>query len=164
MWKEYFDAHFLPEGHTLRERLTISTLYYLVAGFFNAFPLPQTEPGARQTLRYMGDLATNGFSVLIFPEGSRTERGEINSFQPGVGLIASKLHLPVVPVRIEGVDRVLHHTWHWPQRGNVRVTFGAPLALEGDDYAALARRVQAAVVALQPSRVETSRRAPDAAA
>ena len=89
MWKEYFDAHFLPERHTLRERLTTSTIYYLVTCFFNAFPLPQTEPGARQTLRYMGDLATNGFSILIFPEGSRTERGEINPFQPGIGLEAA---------------------------------------------------------------------------
>jgi long-chain acyl-CoA synthetase len=148
MWKEYFDAHFLPEGHTLRERLKMSTLYYLVAGFFNAFPLPQTEPGARQTLRYMGELVTNGFSILIFPEGSRTERGEINPFQPGIGLIASKLHLPVVPLRLEGVDRVLHHTGHWPRHGAVRVTFGAPLMFEGDDYPALTRRVQEAVVSL----------------
>lgn len=164
MWKEYFDAHFLPKRHTFRERLTTSTIYYLVTCFFNAFPLPQTEPKARQTLRYMGDLATNGFSILIFPEGSRTERGEINAFQPGVGLVASKLRLPVVPVRLEGVERVLHHSWHWPRRGNVRVTFGAPLVLEGDDYVALTRRVQEAVVALQPLPVETLRRAPDAAA
>jgi long-chain acyl-CoA synthetase len=162
MWKEYFDAHFLPEGHTRRDRLTTSTLYYLVAGFFNAFPLPQTEPGARQTLRYMGELATSGFSILIFPEGSRTERGEINQFQPGIGLIASKLHLPVVPVRLEGVNLVLHQTWRWPRRGDVRVTFGTPLTLEGDDYTALTRRVQDAVVSLQPVRVE--RRRPDAAA
>jgi 1-acyl-sn-glycerol-3-phosphate acyltransferase len=164
MWKEYFDAHFLPDRHTRRERLTMSTLYYLVTCFFNAFPLPQTEPGTGQTLRYMGDLATNGMSILIFPEGSRTERGEIKPFQPGVGLIASKLHLPVVPVRLEGVEQVLHHTWHWPRRGSVRVTFGAPLVLQGGDYVALARRVQEAVVALQPLSVQTSLRAPDAAA
>jgi long-chain acyl-CoA synthetase len=164
MWKEYFDAHFLPEGRRLRDRLTMTTLYYLVAGFFNAFPLPQTEPGARQTLRYMGELVTDGFSILIFPEGSRTERGEISLFQPGIGLIASKLHLPVVPLRLEGVDRVLHHTWHWPQCGPVRVMFGAPLMLEGDDYAALTRRVQEAVVALPPVPGATARRAPDAAA
>ncbi len=164
MWKEYFDAYFLPERHTVRERLTTSTLYYLVTCFFNAFPLPQTEPGTRHALRYMGDLATNGVSILIFPEGSRTERGEINPFQPGIGLIASRLHLPVVPVRLEGVERVLHHTWRWPRRGNVRVTFGAPLVLEGDDYVRLARRVQEAVVALQPLPFDRPRRASDAAA
>src|SRR5581483_7723230 len=152
MWKEFFDAHFRPAGRTRRERLTTSLLYYLVAAFFNAFPLPQTEPGARDTLRYMGELATDGCSILIFPEGTRTERGEIGRFQPGVGLIASKLHLPVVPVRLEGVDRVLHHTWRWPRFGRVRVSFGAPMALEGEDYQALARRVEDAVVALDAVR------------
>ena len=40
---------------------------------FNAFPLPQREAGARQTLRYVGDLLEAGYSVLIFPEGRRSE-------------------------------------------------------------------------------------------
>jgi hypothetical protein len=66
-------------------------------------------------------------------------------FQPGIGLIASKLHLPVVPVRLEGVERVLHRTWHWPRPGPVRVTFGTPLRLEGGDYAALAGQIEQAV-------------------
>ena len=163
MWKEYFDAYFVSERHSIPDRLTTSTIYYLVTCFFNAFPLPQTEPGTRQTLRYMGDLVSNGSSILIFPEGSRTERGEINPFQPGIGLVASKLHLPVVPVRLEGVERVLHHSWRWPRRGRVRVTFGTPLMLEGDDYAAVARRVEDAVIALQPAQVEKRLRAPDTA-
>ena len=164
MAKEYFDAHFFPEHHTVRARLTTRAIYYLVTFFFNAFPLPQKEPGARRTLRYMGELVTEGFSILIFPEGHRTERGEIDVFQPGVGILGSKLRLPVVPIRLEGVERVLHHTWRWPRRGNVRVSIGAPLVLEGDDYVALARRVREAVVALQPSPVEPALRAPDAAA
>lgn len=83
---------------------------------------------------------------------------------PGVGILGSKLRLPVVPLRLEGVERVLHHTWHWPRRGQVRVTFGAPLVLDGDDYVALARRVEDAVTALQPPRMEPPLRAPDAAA
>ena len=35
---------------------TNSLNYYLAALFFNAFPLPQREAGARQTLRYIGEL------------------------------------------------------------------------------------------------------------
>jgi long-chain acyl-CoA synthetase len=149
-WKEYFDAHFFPERHTVLERLPNSAAYYLIALFFNAFPLPVTEPGMRQTLRYIGELASEGVSILIFPEGERTERGEIKLFQPGVGLMASKLQLPVIPIRLEGVDRVLHRTWNWPRRGTVSVAFGAPITLIGDDYAALARQVESAVVALRP--------------
>ena len=163
MWKEYFEAHFFPARHAVGDRLTNSSLYYLLALFFNAFPLPQKEPGARQTLRYMGELVTDGFSILIFPEGQRTERGEIKAFQPGVGLLGARLRLPVIPVRLEGVDRVLHHTWHWPRRGDVRVTFGAPLVLEGDDYAGLARQVHDGVIALGPQPVDADHSAPDTA-
>jgi hypothetical protein len=67
-------------------------------------------------------------------------------------------------VRLEGVERVLHHTWRWPRLGRVRVRFGAPLVLEGDDYVSLARHVQDAVVALEPAAVNTPWRAPGAAA
>jgi long-chain acyl-CoA synthetase len=151
MWKEYFEAHFAPRKHSLRERWLRSTLYYLVALFFNAFPLPVAEPGARETIRYIGDLVSDRWSILIFPEGQRTEHGEIGTFQAGVGILGSRLRVPVVPVRLEGVDRVLHHTWRWPRRGDVTVAFGAPITMQGDDYAALARRVRDAVVALRPS-------------
>jgi long-chain acyl-CoA synthetase len=139
MRKEFFEQHFHGSG------LTNSLNYYLSALFFNAFPIPQREPGALTTLRYMGDLATEKWCVLIFPEGRMTKQGEIAPFQPGVGMIASKLHLPVVPVRIEGLDRVLHSTWKMARMGRVRVAFGPPLHLAGDDYLALARQVEDAV-------------------
>jgi long-chain acyl-CoA synthetase len=152
MAKEYFDAHFFPQRHSLIERMASSTSYYLAVLFFNAFPLPRTEPGARETLRYMGELVSDGCSIVIFPEGHRTERGEISPFRPGVAMIGTKLRLPVVPVRLAGVERVLHKTWYWPRRGTVSVSFGAPLLLDGENYSALARQIEQAVVALQPSQ------------
>jgi long-chain acyl-CoA synthetase len=125
--------------------LTNSLNYYLAALFFNAFPLPQREAGTRQTLRYIGDVLESGYSVLIFPEGRRTENGEIGHFQPGVGMIAARLEVPVVPVRLEGLDQILHHTWKFPRRGRGRVLFGAPMLLTGNDYAANAAEVELAV-------------------
>jgi long-chain acyl-CoA synthetase len=145
MAKEFFKPHFYPEQHSRRAWATNSLNYYLAAMFFNAFPLPQREAGTRQTLRYIGELNADGFSVLIFPEGKRTEHGEINRFQAGIGMIGSRLGVPVVPVRLVGLDRVLHHTWKWPARGEVSVKFGRPLHLTGDDYGALARQVEDAV-------------------
>jgi long-chain acyl-CoA synthetase len=145
MAKEFFSAHFHPERFGWRARLANSLNYYLASLFFNAFPLPQRETGTRQTLRYIGMLFEDGFSVLIFPEGKRTDTGEINRFQAGVGMIASKLDVPVVPVRLEGLDRILHHSWKFPGRGRARVAFGRPMSLTGSDYAALARRVEEAV-------------------
>ncbi len=145
MAKEFFRAHFYPAQYGRRAWLTNSLNYYLASLFFNAFPLPQREAGTRQTLRYIGEMLSAGWSVLIFPEGHRTEHGEIDRFMPGVGMIASRLAVPVVPVRLEGLDKVLHHSWRFPAIGKARVTFGAPLRLEGNDYAALSHRIEDAV-------------------
>ncbi|HTS76671.1 MAG TPA: AMP-binding protein [Bryobacteraceae bacterium] len=148
MSKEFFDKHFFPERYSRREYFTNSLNYYLATFFFNTFPLPQHHAGAGQTIRYMGELIEQGWSILIFPEGDRTWHGEILPFQPGVGMIASRLETPVVPVRIVGVDKVLHRTAWWPRMRRVEVKFGAPIALSGENFAELASRVEAAVRAL----------------
>ena len=146
--KEFFKAHFFPQEHTWREWFTNSLNYYLATLYFNGFPLPQREVGARQTLKYIGELAGEGWSVLIFPEGVRSTTGDIREFRGGVGMIASRLELPVVPVRIDGVDRVLPTGSQVMRPARVRVAFGAPLRLRGEDYAALAHEVENKVRAL----------------
>ena len=64
-------------------------------------------------------------------------------------MIASRLGVPVVPVRIDGLDKVLHHTWKMakpgPGPGGVR---RAAASCIGDDYEALAKQVEEAVRAL----------------
>ncbi len=149
--KEFFHAHFFPRQHTRLQWFTNSLNYYLASLFFNTFPIPQREAGARETLRYMGELTDERWSILIFPEGNRTEAGEIAPFQPGVGMIASRLGLPVIPIRLTGLERVLHTRAKFPRRGPVTVRFGAPLLLDGEDYAAMAKEVEAAVRALAQS-------------
>jgi len=145
VWKEYFDAHFHPERHSVRERWTNRVLYFLITVLFNGFPIPQTETGARESIRYMGELADEGWSILIFPEGERSVTGQIGRFLPGVGMIASRLHLSVVPIRLRGAGRLLPPGGARPHRGPVEVRIGAPIQLEGESYAALARRVEDAI-------------------
>jgi long-chain acyl-CoA synthetase len=148
MAKEFFKAHFYPEQFSRSAYIKNSANYYLASLFFNAFPLPQRETGTRQTLRYIGELVSAGISILIYPEGRRTEGGDISRFQPGVAMIAARLGVPVVPVRLRGLDRILHPSWRFPRRGRAEVTFGPPISLKGNDYAALAAEVEAAVRAL----------------
>jgi long-chain acyl-CoA synthetase len=148
MAKEFFKAHFFPTEYGRSAWATNSLNYYLAALFFNAFPLPQREAGARQTLRYMGELITDGWSVLIFPEGKRSDTGEIGRFRPGIGMIGSRLEVPVVPVRLTGLDHVLHHDARMATPGPARVAFGPPIRLTGDDFVGLAKLVEDGVRAL----------------
>jgi long-chain acyl-CoA synthetase len=145
MAKEFFTAHFFPERYGRKAWLTNSLNYYLSALFFNAFPLPQREAGTRQTLRYIGALFGEGYSLLIFPEGKRSQDGQVLRFQGGIGMIGARLDVPVVPVGISGLDKVLHSTWRMAKPGPGRIRFGPPLRLQGDDYAALAKQVEDAV-------------------
>ena len=148
MGKEMFAAHFFPAQHGRLSWFTNSLNYYLAVLMFNAFPLPQREAGARQTLRYIGELLADEQSLLIFPEGRRSETGAIDVFRPGIGMIASKLGASVVPVRVDGLQHVMGVGYHMARPGRVRVAFGAPLRLVGEDYEALAKTVEAAVKAL----------------
>jgi long-chain acyl-CoA synthetase len=72
-------------------------------------------------------------------------------------MMAARLRLPVIPVRLEGLDRVMHQTWWWPRRGVVRVIFGPPLQLKGEDYVSLSKCVEQAVVALLPQPATAQR-------
>jgi long-chain acyl-CoA synthetase len=145
MAKEFFKAHFFPAGYTWRERFTNGLNYYLAAFYFNAFPLPQREAGARQTLQYIGELTGERWSILIFPEGLRSSTGDIKPFRGGIGMIGSRLDIPIVPVRIDDVDKLLPVGAQFIRPGRVRVAFGQPLRLQGSDYADLASQVERAV-------------------
>lgn len=142
MRKEFFDAHFHPERFPWYNVLTSKLNFYLSCHVFNAVPIPQRETGARQSLRYLGEIASEGQCPLFFPEGKHSYDESIGRFLPGVAMIAARLGLPVVPIRIRGSNRVLHPAWSFPRPGFVRVRIGKPVRLEGEDYAASAARLE----------------------
>jgi 1-acyl-sn-glycerol-3-phosphate acyltransferase len=75
----------------------------------------------------------------------RSPTGQMKPFRGGIGMIASRLDIPIVPIRIDDVDALMPMGSTFVKPGRVRVTFGAPLRLRGEDYAALAAQVEAAV-------------------
>ena len=91
---------------------------------------------------------SDGWSLLIFPEGQREPGEAMSPFMPGVGLLASRLSLPVVPVRIRGADKVLPPGEVIPHPGKTEVHFGQMLMAEGDDPETMTDRVEEAVNAL----------------
>jgi 1-acyl-sn-glycerol-3-phosphate acyltransferase len=71
-----------------------------------------------------------GRAILIFPEGARTEDGEMHDFKRGAALLVKRAKCPVQPVAIDGAYDV------WPPhrgvprlfRRKVRVIYGVPIA------------------------------------
>ncbi len=145
MSKEFFDPHFHPERHTRRARLTNSLNYYLSTGLFNAFPLPQRETGTRHALRYAGELVGTGNSLMIFPEGKRMSGDDVGLFQPGVAMIAERLGVPVIPVRLRGLDAVLGIGQTMARPGRVLVRFGPQVRPQGGDHRDMAAKLEKTV-------------------
>jgi long-chain acyl-CoA synthetase len=65
--------------------------------------------------------------LLVFPEGTRSESGQLQPFKTGVGLLAYELDVPVVPLHIAGTQQALPRGTHKPERHPLRLLFGEAL-------------------------------------
>ncbi len=98
---------------------------------------------------FAGALADNGFSVVIFPEGRRTETGEMAPFRSGIGLLATHLNLPVIPMRIDGLFPLKIAKKHYARSGTVQVRIGEPVRFAAtDDPEEIAKELQKIVAGL----------------
>ncbi|MDZ4183694.1 MAG: AMP-binding protein [Desulfuromonadales bacterium] len=143
-WEEFFFKNYRNLAGKLWKRLTYE--YSSVAA--NVFPLPQSG-SIRPSLQYMGKLADHRCNILIFPEGERTQNGQLLPLQPGLGIIVQELGIAVVPVRIDGLDKVLPRGARWPKPGKVIVTFGAPLDFQNEEPPGIVARSRQALLNLE---------------
>jgi long-chain acyl-CoA synthetase len=107
------------------ERLTERLRYPLVLTFFNVFPLPK-ESGFLRSFSFIGDLVDRRWSVLVFPEGLTTQDGKLAPFRSGIGLLAARLNIPVVPMRLDGLFELRQKDRSIARPGHVKVTIGPP--------------------------------------
>jgi long-chain acyl-CoA synthetase len=121
---------------------------WFMAAWLGAFAFNRTGRGADSIAAAEGLLAA-GWHVVLFPEGTRTTTGEINPFQPGIGLLARHTGRQVLPVRIVGIRQVLPKGGRRPHRHPVEVRIGTPIrALPGEDARAFTARLEAIIRAL----------------
>jgi 1-acyl-sn-glycerol-3-phosphate acyltransferase len=128
---------------------SVSRARWFFAAWLGAFPFDRQRRGARDSFAAAEGLLADGWSVLVFPEGTRSRDGTIGPFKPGAALLAVITGRQILPVRIDGTSRVLPPGRRLPRRGQVEVRFGAPIAAEpGEDPRQLTARLEAAVRAL----------------
>lgn len=120
---------------------------------YNAFPI--ARGGGRAALEYSASLLQRDWSLLIFPEGSRSRTGELLPFHAGPAILALQQGVPVLPIRIDGASDILTPGTRRARPAPVRVRVGPPLTFDENDTVATATaRMEAAVQALaQPDRI-----------
>jgi len=104
-------------------------LFARVIKGLNAIPVSQGESDVAAMRKCIAELK-KGQALLIFPEGSRTETGEVQPFETGTMLLIKRAKPLVMPVALEGAYDA------WPRggkpklRGRIGVSYGKPIPAE----------------------------------
>jgi len=146
----------LPLRLRLRLRAAAAADYFFTSWWkgpvvkllFNAFSFERRGlAGISRAQRLLKD----GYSVLLFPEGTRSKDGQLQPFKCGIGRLALAMHVYVVPVWIEGAHAALPKGACLAHPHQVQIRFGAPLQFpQGLDQASVVTAIEQQVRALAP--------------
>ena len=120
--------------------------YWLLTALFNVFPLPRAR-GFRGSFAHAGKAMDRDYSVMIFPEGTRSRDGKLHTFRPGIGLLAMESRVPIVPVALVGLGELRVSGARWFRSGKIEVRIGRAVAAasEWTDPAELTAALEEAV-------------------
>lgn len=151
----------LPGELRLRTRPIAAKDYWTASPFkhwitrevFNAVYVNRQRTDDQDPLEPLQTALGNGDSLVIFPEGTRSNKGEPQSFKSGLYHLAEQFpNVQLVPTWIANVQRVMPKGEVVPVPILCTVTFGAPITLfPGEDKRAFLARARDAVIALRPA-------------
>lgn len=124
------------------------------AGMLAAGYIPVDRSHGRKALQSLNEAAqriSDGTSVIIFPEGTRSRDGHLQPFKSGAMVLAIKAGVPIVPVAITGTHGVLPKGSLMSRPGRVTIRLGTPIdttQFKAADKQTLATRLQEEVAAL----------------
>ena len=116
---------------------------------FNTVPMERNggglEPGATS---HVDRLIDEGWSLLVFPEGTRSRDGSVGRLRSGAAVLAAEHDLAIVPIFVEGTLRVMPPGRRWMRRDirrrhPIAIRFGAPIRQRaGEDGAEVMERLR----------------------
>jgi 1-acyl-sn-glycerol-3-phosphate acyltransferase len=109
-----------------RESLFRFPLFGSMLRIWNVVPVDRDGAGAKG-LRAILDRLLAGNAVIVFPEGTRTPNGRLQSARAGIGLTVIKSDAPVIPVRVVGSFAAWGRHRLFPLPKPVQVHFGTPM-------------------------------------
>ncbi len=96
-----------------------------------SIPVNQNSPGP-SSLKNIFEVFKNKGTLVLFPEGQRTFDGNLRKAEPGIGMIAARANVPVVPVHIIGSREAMPRNGRWHPFRPIRVVYGKPMRFTGD--------------------------------
>jgi 1-acyl-sn-glycerol-3-phosphate acyltransferase len=126
--------------------------HWLTREVFNAVYVVRQRTDDQDPLEPLAEALKGGDSLVIFPEGTRSNKGEPQPFKSGLYHLAEQFpDVQLVPAWIDNVQRVMPKGEVVPVPILCTVTFGAPLRLgAGEDKRSFLERARAAVTGLRP--------------
>ncbi|MET0335549.1 MAG: lysophospholipid acyltransferase family protein [Rhizobacter sp.] len=134
-----------------RDYWTSSPLkHWITREIFNAVYVSRVRTADEDPLEPLVEALKNGDSLVIFPEGTRGNKGEPQAFKAGLFHLAEQFpDVHLIPTWIDNVQRVMPKGEVVPVPILCSVTFGAPTQLQpGEDKRAFLARARDAVIAL----------------
>ena len=128
---------------------------WLTTAVFNAVYVNRARVDDQDPLEPLLQALENGDSLVIFPEGTRSNKDEPQAFKSGLFHLAEQFPaVQLIPAWIDNVQRVMPKGEVVPVPILCTVTFGVPLNLQpGEDKRAFLERARAAVLAMRPGRL-----------
>ncbi|MGF1632892.1 MAG: lysophospholipid acyltransferase family protein [Phycisphaerae bacterium] len=118
-----------PTAFLARDGLFKNPFFGRLITDLNAFPVNQ-ERGDLGAMRQAISVLQAGWTLNVFPEGSRTEDGRMQPIKPGAALVIKKACVPVVPIAIRGSYEAWPRHRKLPRPGNIFVLYGDPVRLD----------------------------------
>ena len=110
-----------------------------------------------RSVRRVIDGVRGGQSLAVFPEGTRTPDGRLQTFKPGMFKIALKARVPIVPVTIKGTFSLLPKTTLAPRPGKIDVILGEPIDTKEYDAKSLGALIERTRMVIQQTLERLSR-------
>ena len=114
---------------------------------YAAFPIDRGR-GGQGAIDKARELVREGWSIVVFPEGTRSKDGHMQRFRHGAARLAIELGVNLVPIAIVGAAQAMPKGRWWPRKGRPPVTirYGREIVPEeGESHQALSLRMQQAV-------------------
>ncbi len=135
------NIRFLAKGELRR----IPFLAWYISAMGMMFVDRDADESGRSAVDGMVELLRRGVRMVVFPEGTRSTDGRLQTFRTGAFVAAIQAQVPVLPVAVAGTVKVLRIGGLRFRPGRVRVAVGEPLPTAGlgvEDRAALAERAR----------------------